>query len=342
MDKKRFHLIIQKYIAGNCSDEEKNLIDQWYELLDDESLPALDAEELDTIRLRTLRNVKNKPVKTPLPRRFSIPGYVKWMVAAGIGGIIIVSGYLWSRYQENTISEPYFSSSLNGFIEKVNSSSQPVNIVLEDSSLVILQPGAGIKYPTHFHPAKREIYMQGEAFFDVRKNPGQPFYVFNGNIITHVLGTSFNIKTNIENNTIQVDVHTGKVEVEENSEWVNKQKMQRVIVSPNQKVIYHASSGRFEASILEKPALIKKAEGDLTPVGLFVFDESPLSKVLKTLEEQYGIEVITDSEELLVEPFTGDISSGDLFAKLDIVCKSLKICYEVNGTQILIRNGNCN
>jgi transmembrane sensor len=145
-------------------------------------------------------------------------------------------------------------------------------------------------------------------------------------------------------NTVQVDVRTGRVEVTENHELLKRTtsgKVKGIVLTPNQKVIYHESSGQFEASLSDKPVPIMQKNAGTIPANHFVFDETPLSVVLKEIEKQFGIDIVVEDENILDHLFTGDISKPDLFMKLDLVCKSLSICYDIKGTRILIRNHAC-
>jgi transmembrane sensor len=336
-------------MAGNSSDEEKNLVDQWYELLDDESLAELSEEELAGIKSNILQNIRNSPAGTGDVNVIKEHGRIKkwhWLAAAISAGIIAGSYYVHNSVQSPGLyTEPYVSAVTNDFIEKRNQSDHPQLIVLEDSSVVTLFPGSGIKYPQHFREGIREVYMQGQAFFEVQKKPGQPFYVYNNSIITHVLGTSFMVRADNINNTVQVDVRTGRVEVTENHELLKKQaraKVNGIILTPNQKVIYHERSGQFESSLSDRPVPVTQEKAMTIPVNNFVFDETPLSVVLKEIEKQFGIEIVVEDENILDNLFTGDISKPDLFMKLDLVCKSLSVCYDIKGTRILIRNHACN
>jgi transmembrane sensor len=346
MDRKEFHEILRRYMAGNTTDEEKNLVDQWYELLDDETLPELPAAELDSIRSGILQKIRSSPVDIPIRKASVKIKKWHWLAAAVSTGIIAGSFYFHKAVQPSRpYPEPYVSAVTNGFIEKRNHSNHPQLIVLEDSSVVTLSPGSGIKYPLHFREDLREVYMQGEAFFEVHKNARRPFYVYNNSIITHVLGTSFMVRADNINNNVQVDVRTGRVEVIENRDLLKAPAIARVngiIVTPNQKVTYHESSGQFEASLSDRPVPLTEEKIMTIPARNFVFDETPLSVVLKEIENQFGIEIVVEDEIILDNVFTGDINKPDLFMKLELVCKSLSICYEVRGTRILIRDQGCN
>src|SRR5688572_16622343 len=111
MDRKEFQEILRRYIAGNTTDEEKNLVDQWYELLDDESMPALSAAELDSIRSGMLQKIRNSPADIPVRK---IPVSIKkwhWLAAAISTGIIAGSFYFLKAVQSTwPYPEPYVSA----------------------------------------------------------------------------------------------------------------------------------------------------------------------------------------------------------------------------------------
>jgi transmembrane sensor len=345
MDRKEFHEILRRYMAGNTTDEEKNLIDQWYELLDDESMPELSAAELAGIKSGILQNINISRNDSGVRKASGTIKKWHWLAAAVTTGILVGLFYYRNAGQPSRpYPEPYVSAVTNDFIEKRNNSGHPQVIVLEDSSVVTLFPGSGIKYPRHFRAGIREVYMQGEAFFDVHKNARRPFYVYNNSIVTHVLGTSFTVRADNINNNVVVDVRTGKVEVTENRELLNRPaiaKVKGIILTPNQKVTYHESSGQFEATLSDRPVPLPLEKTMSIPARNLVFDETPLSVVLKEIEAQFGIEIVVEDENILDHVFTGDISKPELFMKLELVCKSLSICYEVKGTRILIRNQGC-
>jgi hypothetical protein len=233
------------------------------------------------------------------------------------------------------------------FYEKENNTSQPVKFQLEDASTITLKPGSKLSYPAHFLQDKREVYLEGEAFFEVSKNPRRPFYVYNENLVTHVLGTSFTVKTNKLRKEIEVAVRTGRVEVyEKPGEDKNNKTNNGVILTPNQKVIYALESRKFESTVVDMPlpivpdAVVVKAALKNTPG--FIFDAMPLSDILISLRTVYGIDIETENDSINNCLFTGDISNQNLFEKLDILCQTLNTSYETKGTRILIRGRGCN
>src|SRR4029077_14541011 len=126
----------------------------------------------------------------------------------------------------------------DSMITKTNSGDHQEIVNLSDGSRVTMQPHSVLHYARKFSTDKREVYLQGEAFFRVAKNPSKPFLVYYNNLVTKVLGTSFNVNTNALTGNIEVSVKTGRVQVYENKQLINDSKNKAVILTPNQKVIY--------------------------------------------------------------------------------------------------------
>jgi len=197
--------------------------------------------------------------------------------------------------------------------------------------LVELSPKAKIKYPQHFLEDKREVTLEGDAFFEISKNPERPFLITTGNTITKVLGTSFFIRSS-KKSKIEVEVKTGRVAVYEKN--AKNKKDNGVLLTPNLKVTFFEDNNLFVTGLVEKP-IMQEQVVETQKIG-FKFDETPLSEVLAQLETAYGIKITTDNEKLNHSLLTADISDQDLYTKLDIICTAINAHYEVKGTTILI------
>jgi transmembrane sensor len=220
-------------------------------------------------------------------------------------------------------------------------------VLLPDGSLVILEPKAIVRYNNRFTGPKREVYLEGNAFFKVTRNTRSPFYVYSKNIVTQVLGTSFFVKANPLTKNVEVAVQTGKVAVYEyGRETVQERKNDEssgVILKPNQKVIYSDTDHHFRTTLVEIPLPViaeKNAEEKITELN-FVFDETPMARVLSYLEQAYHIEMVMDNESLAKCLFSGDIKGQNLYDQLEIICESVQATYEIRGTKILIKGSGC-
>jgi len=349
MNKKQFHKILKRYGQGKATAVELAIIDQWYELLEDDNVPDPTPEELSVVENRLWQKIQSQTspaFNSTIHQTTRLSIFYLWAKRAAVAAIFVgIISIIVFNFQPKSLQKNTFSDYANSQLQRtVNVSKTPLQIRLQDGSNVTLQPNASLFYPFHFSNEKREVYLEGEAFFDVSKNPNQPFFVYCKNLVTHVIGTSFTIKPVAGKNEIEVSVRSGRVEVLENTAIVpadvNK-KSNGVVLMPNQKVLYNGVTRQFEASIVDAPLLLVAAGSQsLTPVS-FSFEETPLSVVLKSLEEVYGIEIIAEKESLYNCPFTGDITGLELYAKLDIINKVLNTTYEIKGIKILIKGKGC-
>jgi ferric-dicitrate binding protein FerR (iron transport regulator) len=101
--------------------------------------------------------------------------------------------------------------------DKVIVAAQKTTVTLGDGSTVCLAPGSSLRYPVVFGPAQRTVYLQGQAYFQVSKNPHQPFVVVSGQVYTEVLGTSFTVSAFANQEKISVALIEGKVRVHDST-----------------------------------------------------------------------------------------------------------------------------
>jgi transmembrane sensor len=347
MNRQAFHQLLNRYLAGTCSEEERRLIDQWYDLLDEETPLSISEADLQLVEKRIWDKIN--PLTGDLSPKESYRLFrrirpARWIAAAALAGTLIAGIYLFaSRSGESNsiVSEKV----AKGLMEVKNGFRGVKQVRLEDGSVVILQPNANIAFPKHFYKDKREVYLEGEAFFEVAKNAARPFFVYNNNLVAEVLGTSFNVK--IINNKIEVAVKTGRVAVYENGLRINMSPEQKkengVIIMPNQKVTYYEENRHFITSLVDAPLPVHTENGKSAGEEKFVFDDTPLSEVLNTLEKTYQIEIVLENVNLANCPFTGNITKQTLFNKLEIICQAFQATYDLKGTVILIKGGNgCN
>lgn len=344
MSRKNFHDLLARYLEGKCNPEEKETVEQWYKMLDDESV-EFKKEELPAIenRLWTKINQQLKPIpeREETPRfNYQILGGKRSMLfkAAMLVGFALAFGFLFFYSKQK---RPDFNVAFKEeqTIRIQNKSNLPKPIYLQDGSYVLLKSGSALTYPKNFAVKKREVYLTGEGYFLISKNAARPFLVYNNNTITRVVGTSFIIKTVDKTHQTEVSVQTGRVIVTENvkENVINTvlNKSAEVVLTPNQKTIYSADEQRFTTTLVAAPLPLLKHNQVLNK-NSFIFNETPVSTVLEALEKTYGIEIIA-ANEVKEFTFTGDINEMALYSKLDLICQSVHATYQVVGTKIYIK-----
>ena len=344
MDRKEFRQLLKRYLKGTCTEEEREWVDHWYELLYDRSLPPVTAAEFDVLEGEIWAGIQQQgsitqelqpaPVRRLRPWRYAVAAAVVLAVVAGLY-------FLYPSPAPGGISYEQVRTE-QGLQERVNQTTGVQTVRLEDGSTVRLQPGARIAFPARFTADRREVYLEGEAFFDVQRHPGRPFFVYNGRLVTQVLGTSFDVKVDRHTGEVTVSVSSGRVAVYEHGEKGTRgKKSNGVIVTPNQKVVYKIDSRLFETALVDEPQPIAVPRRDSVAAPSFAFEEAPLSAVLEAMEHVYGIEVMAENEKLYDCSFTGDLTRQPLYTKLEIICQSIGAAYEIKGTRILVKGRGC-
>lgn len=224
-------------------------------------------------------------------------------------------------------------------LETTNGSDTAQRIILPDGSLVWLEQKARLQYGRDFSDSDRKVYLVGEAFFDIKKDPSRPFFVFTNSITTKVLGTSFRVRAYASDKKAVVTVNTGKVSVYKPDAFTNENardaERNGIIVTPNQTIVYNPENNDFNKSLADKPALTRER-----PVANFVFDGTPVSKVFKTIQDAYSIPIIYDEEIISTCSLSARLGNESFYEKLDIICKAINASYEtMDGTVIITAHG---
>lgn len=230
----------------------------------------------------------------------------------------------------------------NGFVKKVNNTEKPMRIVLRDKSSIVLTPGSYITYKDQFVTDKREVFLVGEAFFEVTKDTEHPFFVYANELVTKVLGTSFTVRALESSREITVEVKTGRVSVFAKSDRGAKEKLENnqlvgLVLSPNQKIIYKRDEVRLVRALVEKPEMILP-EGQRPQ---FEFEDTPVTEVFQIIQKAYGVEILYDAELLKDCPLTATLDNQPLNEKLTIICKAIEANYEILDGQIVIHSKGC-
>ncbi|WP_332368634.1 FecR family protein [Spirosoma telluris] len=136
-----------------------------------------------------------------------------WKIAASIFLVIGIGFLVRQQTAKKLFPAKQIAQTTDEWVETVNEANQIMQVQLADGSRINLQKGGRLRYQTELTGVQREVYLTGEAFFDVKKNPKRPFVVYANGLVTKVLGTSFQIKALADAPTVTVSVRTGRVSV---------------------------------------------------------------------------------------------------------------------------------
>jgi len=153
-------------------------------------------------------------------------------------------------------------------------------VVLSDNTVVWLNAGSRLVYPTHFREKSREVLLIGEAFFAVAKNPDQPFVVKASGVDIRVLGTKFNVSAYAEDNLVQTVLNEGSVALRRSGAKFYEKDL---VIRPNQMASFDKTSSNMQISA------VSAEEYCLWTKGIMNFEEADFSRVIKQIERFYNI-----------------------------------------------------
>ncbi len=334
MSNEKYQALLAKYLNGECSDEERALLDQWYEAL---QASAESTKDTDPDRKTSFleRNWEALLAKTHPEEERQKPlfRWWRWMAAASLL-LAISTSYFWGNGWPSSSTQP-IAETKSG-IKKTNLTRQAQTIILPDGSTVVLEKNASLITARDFGAQQRTVYLEGGAFFTVKPNAKIPFLVHAGDVVTEVLGTSFRIQPLANKRDIEVSVNTGRVSVytlEKNT----VKKRNGVILTPNQKAIISTELKTIQQGIVEHPTLVDKGISEAS----FIFEEATVEEVLKSIQNAYGIEVVVLNPAVKVCAFTGDLNGLELFQQLELMCGAINAKFETRGTAIFILGKGC-
>ena len=289
--------IVQKLLSGTLSEEEKARLSQtpemeqiWlqqWEQASDRSQEVNPDQLWAGIRQQT--GQKNRPWKSY---------FYKWYsVAASVLLVIALSGitYLWNQ---KTAAPVYVVTSGIQNLEKIQ---------LPDGTHVCLGPGSRLEYPSEFRTDSRNVRLEGQAFFDVAKDPSKPFRVQMNDVQVEALGTAFEL-FNYEDS--------------EDMEAILVVKEQ--IINPDERLIWHKKSNQVEVGKIDADKYT------LWRTGVLSFENENLAMIIPRLERWYGRKIQCEESLLNNYRFTFKVRDESLDVILFIMRQSAPLQYKKN------------
>ncbi|ODS86182.1 MAG: hypothetical protein ABS46_01375 [Cytophagaceae bacterium SCN 52-12] len=332
MKRHKFDEIVEKYCAGESSPEEEEMLDRWADMhfrqYTDHSVFTQE-DEAQKMKMQIWKKIR---IDMVVRKSKSWRGKRQFLAGAAAALVTLLAAAYFLLTAPGKKSS---GISVTG-AETKNITQVPQRITLPDGSTVVLETGARLVTDEHYGKQARTVYLTGEAFFEVQPNAQKPFFVYTGDLVTEVLGTSFRIRPEGDKKTIEVSVITGKVSVYADNEGDDK-KRNGVIATPNQKVIYNTELKTLRHDLTDAPQIIVPD----AQVPDFDFKETPLIEVLRLMQQVYRIEIVVRNPALNQCVFTGDLNGLDLYRQLDFICEVMGARYEIRGATVFVNGENC-
>lgn len=194
-----------------------------------------------------------------------------WIRVAGAAAVVLLCIAGWQTYEGLRPIE----------MTTVTAQAETRTVVLPDRTEVILNRYSTLTYPKDFRrETRREVSLQGGAYFEVAKNPSHPFVVETGEVQVEVLGTHFNVEAYPRDREVRTTLLEGSVAVS------LRDRSQRLVLAPNERAVYHKTSGR----LMQEP-LADAADDISWSRGQLNFRSQPLREIVRQLANAYQTDI---------------------------------------------------
>ena len=318
--------ILAAYLSGECSAEDKEQFESWlkadpanqkeYDML----VKAINSSAKQNYKWNTdklwLKIVKEadiveKPKTIPLTQRI-FKSHV-WRIAA-IFFLLLSLPLLYTQ-----VIQPYYQSQQMENIIVENG--QQKKIQLPDGSVVMLDAGSSFSYNKDFAGNTREVFLEGEGFFEVKPNPDKPFIVHANNAIVKVLGTKFNVRAWQQNKRVKVAVAEGKVSFRNKTKSIPH----KVVLTKGQLSTLEENGTPSEPVTVDINKYIGWMDKEI------IFNDAPLHEILFQVERWYNVKFELNDRAIADEHLTLHIQKKPLNDILELISALTDLKYKRKG-----------
>lgn len=240
--------------------------------------------------------------------------------------VLILSAAIgWYSYENRPVSQAPVE-----LLSKTTKTGEKIRMILPDSSIVYLSGGSKLVWPSRFIKGRnRNISLEGEAFFEVKRDTSSPFIIQSGKMQTQVLGTSFNVYAYPADHEFSVAVRTGKVRV---SEGTGGKLKSLSLLTAGMKLVYHSRNGKY--------AVNSRRVDDVNSWvnNRFVFQDESLAGMLEQLERYYNVSFELKTTKLAQCRFNATFSSKSIKEVMEQIriMSGNHIQYKISGNHKII------
>ena len=306
--------LFERYTAGNCTEEEKAIVEGWY---------LSELKQGDRPSEKELLNAKDEIWNAVKPKRSIVP-FIKWTSVAAAVILAVLFVYKFRTGSGEATTPQAVINTVDTIENEVFEASTLENkmIKLSDGSIVILQKGSKLSLlPTFNKKYNREVELEGKAFFDIAHNQTKPFIIYSGTVRTTVLGTAFDITAIPGSGTVKVNVIRGLVEVKGAKSGL------MTYLKKNMQAVFNAGDTIVSRKAVDAAKELSWNKADLEFNDIALIDAKP------RLEEQFGYKIFVEDPTLKNATFTYSMrvkESPESFIKS--ICDFIGASYTINNS----------
>lgn len=291
------------------------------------------SSNVDQALQRTLARIQPTaapaPVVTPSKKRSALKRSIYIGASAAAAIVLLLGVSLLFRRQQPTEQLAAAQADTSKWQNRQNGKATKAILELTDGSKIWLNADSKLTYPEVFAGASREVYLEGEAFFEVANNETKPFIIHLHKGTIKVLGTSFNIRA-YENEPVQTSVTTGKVAFIPKYDEGSNQQPDTILITPDVKVTFSQQTGNIVKETTTS------ADDKAWTEGRLVFRNATLESIAMELERNFGKKVKFNAEAPKQYRLTGSFQHNSLQEIMFYLARSRSFHYEITDSTLTI------
>lgn len=328
MDHNIIEALLDRYQKGETSQQENELVENW---LKENNNPNsqwqhFNKSQKDQWLADAFVQIQDS-IKTKEPKILTMRSRRQlWWRLAGVAAILAISFTLYLEW-------PALQSRLHPvqLTALTIPSNQQKQITLADGSKVWINSNSQLSYPKQFDGKTREVYLSGEAYFDIQHDADKPFIIHTGKVVTTVLGTAFDIKEDKNKQIVTVTVTRGKVSVANGNKRLG-------VITPNQQISFNLLDNKSFKTEVDANKAIAWQNPEIH------FDDITFADAALQLQQRFHVKVNFTNDKIKECRFTGTALEGETLDKiLKAVCTFNNANYKTKADGSIIIDGpGCN
>lgn len=251
-------------------------------------------------------SLAHKGIGETAGRRKTIRRIKEWSVR--IAACMVIPLAVFSLYLNGQAQKP------KNWIEKHVPYGEKLQVTLPDNSKVWLNAGSKIIYPEKFNREIRQVFVTGEAYADIEKDPSRPFFLSVGNVNVKVLGTKFNVKSYPEQSKTEVSLIEGSISLDVKFDGFTRQ----YTLEPGNYMSIDHHTGAIDTFQFSPSGYTSWSEEN----GGLYFRNQTLEEITADLERKFNVKIILRDEQLKHERYFASFVNNE---SLDDILKFLKL-----------------
>ena len=316
--------VLAAYLRGELNAAEAAAVEAWYDasaanrkLLGEVYYILYVNDRInDTAGIDVERSLRQFKRRMHAGRRISLRRIAVRAAAAAAVAVILLAGGVTTVSLSKRLAQP---------LTVITHLGERSQVVLPDGTKVWLNSSSSVEYVAPFFSRQRRVKMEGEAYFEVEHDARRPFVVVTGQVVSTVLGTTFNVHAYSEDENYQITLATGSLLVDGGPE------SRSVRLRPGEQGFFERTSGLLSLRRVNVEQVLSWQEDRL------YFRAEPLASIARSLERQFNVDITIPDERLRRICFTGEFVDGEniheimriISADSRILCRSRKNHFEL-------------